>query len=300
MNTIDRVLNALEQNKGVFISGEELAYDIGVSRNSVWKAVRELRNKGYVIDSVTNRGYSLRTENDIISVQGISTFLDDKSYADYIEVYDEISSTNDMAKQKAALKPSYNHAIIAKTQTKGRGHGEKNFESPKGGIYLSVILDPNELVYKNITVCAAVYVADVLEEITKEKTQIKWVNNIYIDDKKVCGILSETIADMETGAPDTYIIGIGIKYDVLSKNELIAKLLNRIYNPEKYYTKAKLKDDYEKRLMYINQKVGFRIYETQGKKCFDAVIIGINDDGHLIVKEEDNKLRILQTGEIPE
>ncbi|MBQ8923741.1 MAG: biotin--[Lachnospiraceae bacterium] len=299
MTTRDRVLSALEHNKGEFISGEELADAIGVSRNSVWKAVRDLHEKGYTIDSVTNRGYCLTTESDIISVQGISAFLDEKSYIDYIEVYDELSSTNDVAKQKAISAPSYKHAIIAKTQTKGRGHGSTNYESPKGGIYISVILNPKELVYKNITVCAAVFVADVLEEITGENTRIKWVNNIYIDDRKVCGILSETIADMETGAPDTYIVGIGIKYDILSKNELIAKLLNRIYNPKKYYTKTEITDNYEKRLMYVNDSVKFRIYDANEEKHFNAVIVGINEDGHLIVKE-DNELRILQTGEIVE
>ena len=104
---------------------------------------------------------------------------------------------------------------------------------------------------------------------------------------------------METGAPDTYIVGIGIKYDILSKNELIAKLLNRIYNPKKYYTKTEITDNYEKRLMYVNDSVKFRIYDANEEKHFNAVIVGINEDGHLIVKE-DNELRILQTGEIVE
>ena len=297
MNTRDRVLSALESNKGQFISGEELAGLIGVSRNSVWKSVRDLKELGYAIESVTNKGYRLSEESDIISVQGISSMLDDKSYSDHIEVYEELTSTNDIAKQKAISGMTHGSVIIAKSQTKGRGHGNKDFSSPEGGIYLSILLDSGEPAYKNISMYAAVVVADVLEEITGREAKIKWINNIYIDGEKVCGILTETMVDMETGEPGTYIVGIGIRYEVASRNKVIAGILNRIYKPTKYYEPDKVIKLYEEGLMYVNESVSFKVYIDGHEEIFEAVIKGVSEDGCLIVLQDDRE-RLLRAGQI--
>ena len=103
MNTREKIVAALEAAKGDYISGEELAESIGVSRNSVWKAIKTLKEQGYNIDAVTNKGYKLSSYSDIISREGISLYLKDKKLADCIEVYDEIGSTNDLANLNAEL-----------------------------------------------------------------------------------------------------------------------------------------------------------------------------------------------------
>lgn len=98
MNTREKIIIALEKSKGDYISGEELALKLGVSRNAVWKAIKTLREQGYNIEAVTNKGYKLSTESDIISREGIALHLNDKALSECIEVYDELNSTNDQAK----------------------------------------------------------------------------------------------------------------------------------------------------------------------------------------------------------
>ena len=285
MNTKDRVLRALEENKGSFISGEELAKVIGVSRNSVWKAVHELKERGYSIESVTNRGYSLSKSCDIISVQGIAAFLYNKEDAANIEVYNEITSTSQLAKERAVMEALDKRVIIAKKQTAGKGHGRKRFESPEGGIYFSIFLSPESLKQENLPLYAAVAVADSLEK-TKAPIRIKWINDIYLEDKKICGILTEIISDLETGEISSYIIGIGINCETDNKNELIADILNRLFYPEIYYKDKEITKLYQNKLMYMNKKVRF-VINGEESDDFSAVIKGMDDSGNLIVEKSD-------------
>ena len=99
MNTKEKIIAALETSKGDFISGEELAEEIGVSRNAVWKAIKTLKEQGYNIEAVTNKGYKLSSDSDIISREGIALGLDNIDLIECIEIYEEISSTNDLAKK---------------------------------------------------------------------------------------------------------------------------------------------------------------------------------------------------------
>ncbi|MBQ9233647.1 MAG: biotin--[Lachnospiraceae bacterium] len=296
MSTKDKVLKALEEKKGNYISGEELAKTIGVSRNSVWKAVNELKAVGYNIDSVTNRGYSLSKTSDIISAQGIAAYLYNKDDALNIEVYDEIASTSRLAKEEAAMNNLNKRVIIAKTQTQGRGHGRKSFDSPEGGIYFSVIISPDFINMNYLPIYAAVVVSDVLGK-TQSDIRIKWVNNIYLHDKKICGILTENISDMETGEISSFIIGIGVNCKIGNKNELIAEILNRLFYPEIYYPEDNIIEIYQKRLLYMNERVKFLL---RGKKetNFFATILGVDEDGRLIVRLDDGIKRYLKKGEI--
>ncbi|MBR1817107.1 MAG: biotin--[Lachnospiraceae bacterium] len=296
MSTKDRVLKALEEKKGSYISGEELAKAIGVSRNSVWKAVRELKEVGYKIDSVTNRGYSLSKTSDIISAQGIAAYLYNKEDASNIEVYDEIPSTSLLAKEEAVMYNLNKHVIIAKTQTQGRGHGRKSFDSPEGGIYFSVIISPKNLEQKNLPVFAAVAVSDAIGKY-KSDIHIKWINNIYLNEKKICGILTESISDMETGEISSYIIGIGINYKVENKNELIADILNRLFYADVYYPDKNIVAIYQDRLLNLNERVRFLLRGEKETEFF-ATILYVDEDGRLVVSMDDGKIRYLKKGEI--
>lgn len=296
MSTKDRVLKALEEKKGSYISGEELAKAIGVSRNSVWKAVRELKDVGYKIDSVTNRGYSLSKTSDIISAQGIAAYLYNKEDASNIEVYDEIPSTSRLAKEEAVMDNLHKHVIIAKTQTQGRGHGSKSFDSPEGGIYFSVIISQKNIEQKNLPVFAAVAVCDAIGKY-KSDIRVKWINNIYLNDKKICGILTESISDMETGEISSYIIGIGINYKVDNKNELIADILNRLFYPDVYYQDKNIIEIYQDKLLNINERVRFLLRGEKETEFF-ATILGVDEDGRLVVSMDDGTKRYLKKGEI--
>ncbi len=296
MKTKDRVLKALEEKKGSFISGEELAKAIGVSRNSVWKSVRDLKELGYSIDSVTNKGYRLSKTSDILSVQGIAAYLHNKEDMSCIEVYEKIDSTSRLAKKQVVLENSGRHVIIAKVQTNGKGHGSRHFDSPEGGVYFSVIISPEDMQYFNLPLYAAVAVSDALGK-TKNHLKIKWINDIYYQDKKICGILTENISDMETGEISSYIIGIGINCKIDSKNELIADILNRLFYPAVYYPDSDILDIYQSRLLDLNNRVKFAV-KGDKKEEFCAVILGLDEEGNLIVREDDGTKRYLKKGEI--
>ena len=303
MSTKENVLKDLEEKKGSFISGEELAGKLGLSRNSIWKSVRDLRKSGYNIESVTNKGYSLNIDSDIISVQGIATYLSHKELMKDIEVYDEIASTNLMAKERVVLKQLERRVIVAKKQTDGQAHGKKSFSSPDGGVYLSIIINPDIIKYTNLPILAAVIVSDVLEKEEffglgnndNDVIGIEWINSIYKGNEKISGILTESISDMETGEISSYILGIGINYKLSNKNKTIAKIIERIFYIDEYYSDDKIIEKYQKRLMHIDKRVKFILYGDK-KDEFYAVILGMDNSGKLIVKKDDGTKLYLDKG----
>lgn len=239
--TKDFVLKELELNRGNYITGSALAKAKGVSRNAIWKAISDLRNDGYNIEAVSNKGYMLEGDSDIISIAGIESYLsqcttlgdaDIKHILSQIAIYDELPSTNRAAKMNLIMDELQKRIIIARTQTSGQGHSGSRYDSPEGGIYLSIILTPDEIKKSPIkTTRIGSRVGDIISEITgKTITYDKKTNRIYIGKKKVSGILTEYFADLETSEISGYVIGIGIKYPKLPKNKTIALLLNSFYS----------------------------------------------------------------------
>lgn len=239
MTTKEKVIAALEKEKGSFVSGEALAAACGVSRNAIWKSITELRESGYPIQSVTKRGHMLEETSDIISKAGICMRLP-KKLADRLQVYEELDSTNREAKRLLLAGGPVPHGtvIIAKRQTAGTGHGGKRFSSPDGGIYLSVILQPEKLsdTTSPVTERISSAVQAVLERTFAVQLDKKADSSLYLEQDKVCGILTEGMADLETGSYSSYIAGIGIwprklrgRKDIpLQKNEIIAELIKEL------------------------------------------------------------------------
>ncbi len=227
MSTRESVLKILEQNKGDFVSSSILIEETGVSRNAVWKAVNDLRASGYQIESMTNRGYKLEEDCDIISLQAIEGYLKNKKLLDKISVFDELESTNMTAKMNVITGITDKRVIIARTQTAGVGHGRKKYTSPEGGVYLSIIKYAKDMGRKKLKASdVGKTAAKVIEAETGEKTELDVkTNRIYINGKKVSGILTEYFADLETGEISSYIIGIGIRLKHVEKNRLIAALI---------------------------------------------------------------------------
>ena len=230
MATKDVVLSILEKNRGSYVSSRDIISEAGVSRNAVWKAVNELKKSGYDIESVTNKGYCLNSGSDVISVPAISNYLKDKSVADKIVIYDELASTNKAAKLSLITGADDKSIIIARRQTEGVGHSSEHYESPEGGVYISIIITPEKPGEKKLKSSAiGKKVAEVIEKQSGKKTELdKTRNRIYINKKKVCGILTEYIADLETGDVSCYIVGIGIKMKNMQKNSMIAKVIEGI------------------------------------------------------------------------
>ena len=323
MSTKNRILELLEQQRGESISGEHLAGVLGISRNAVWKAIKELQKDGYNIVAVTNKGYCLSAENDIISIPGIKPFLSERSqfYANKIQVHKSLESTNKTAKEMAVAGAEHGTIIISDCQTMGRGRYSRNFFSPSGGgLYMSIVLRPEAMHFKNptsVTAFAAVSVCEAIESISTKVPRIKWVNDIFIDGKKVCGILTEAVTDFESGGLDWVVLGIGINVhtrtedfpcDLQSiatsiypdekmsgvRNRLSAEIINRILGFETLPSETEIFEKYKKRLMVL----GKEITVIQNQMEYKATAIDVDSAGHLIVKNENGEIITVSSGEI--
>ena len=320
MSTKDKLLELFENNKGIYFSGEELANKLEVSRTAIWKAVKNLQNDGYLIDAITNKGYSLSVDTDILSPQGVYKYLDNKNRQIEIKVFDTIDSTNTYLKKNVTPSTNEGFTIIANEQTNGRGRYTRSFYSPNStGMYMSILLRPNNCSAQqslSITTMAGVAMCDTINELTNKNAKIKWVNDIYIDNKKICGILTEGSFNLETNALDYAILGIGLNIyepekgfpdDIKNiagaiykepqsdlKNKIAGIFLNNFF---KYYYSIDNKEYIEKYKAY-NFILGKQINVIKNNTQFKAKAISIDDECRLIVKYPDGKNETLQHGEI--
>ena len=213
MSLKDNILEELENNTNIYISGQALAEKFGVSRNAVWKAMNQIKKDGCKVASVNNKGYRLLSKNDVLSAEKISESMSERSKKLELIVLDSIDSTNNEAKRMTANGFRRDALIVANEQTKGRGRLGRDFYSPKNtGVYMTFLFSTNIKLSSavSVTTATAVAVVRAIESLTKAKPMIKWVNDVYIGDKKACGILTEAVTDFETGSVQSIIIGIGI------------------------------------------------------------------------------------------
>ena len=320
-----KILMCLEGNRGKSVSGEKLAADIGVSRAAVWKAVERLRKEGYPIAASTNKGYILAESSDVLSAQGILPFLSDKTYPHgekYIHTYKLLESTNEEAKQRAFNGAPQGTVILAEGQSRGRGRLGRSFFSPlKAGLYMSVVIRPDFDTGKSllVTTAASVAVCRAIKSICGVETQIKWVNDIFYEGRKVCGILTEAISNFESGRINAVIIGIGVNCNIrqedmpeeireiagnlpgaVPRNRLAAEIINELFNILNRLTEGPYPaymDEYRRRSMVLRKDI--RVYKNAAADEFiNAKAIDISDGGGLIVIYEDGTKDTLTTGEI--
>ncbi|MDR0817015.1 MAG: biotin--[acetyl-CoA-carboxylase] ligase [Clostridiales Family XIII bacterium] len=236
MTVKERVLGLLEAHRGVFVSGGQFASAAGVSRTAVWKAVSALREDGYPIEAVTNKGYRLSAESSRLSLAGMAPYFDGSDYnlqntqdtqdTQNIIIRRSIDSTNNEAKRMIADAPGaapYGTVIIAGEQTAGRGRRGRAFVSPAAdSVYMSFILKPAVKAGPPflVTIMAAVCVCEAIEEVCGAQSPyaqtplIKWVNDVFLDGRKICGILTEAVSDVESGGIESIVLGIGININV--------------------------------------------------------------------------------------
>lgn len=209
--TKDRVLDSLRSSGGSYVSGGALSAELSLSRTAVWKAVEQLRAEGFVIESAPKKGYRLLSGGDALTESGVRAYLRRRDLD--LRVYKSISSTNTVLKQLAESGEAEGTVLLAEEQTAGRGRMSRSFFSPpRSGLYMSLLLRPHlsAQLSTRITACAAVAVAEAIEELTGCRAEIKWVNDVLVDGKKVCGILTEGSIDCESGLMHYAIVGIGI------------------------------------------------------------------------------------------
>ncbi len=320
MTTKEQLLALFEANRGVYFSGEEIARKLSVSRAAVWKAVKTLQNEGYAIDAVTNKGYCLSAQTDILSAQGIQKYLNTEIKDMKISVLPTVSSTNSFVREQANNGAAPNSLVVANEQTAGRGRVGRSFYSPKDtGVYMSLLLRPKQYSAEqavSITTMAAVAVCEAIEAVSGEKAEIKWVNDIFVRGKKVCGILTEGSFGLESGMLEYAVLGIGINlYQPESgfseelqpiagaiftarrndaKNRLVSEFLNRFYGYYAESYQSSYVEQYRKRCFVIGRQVTL-ISANESK---EAVVLGIDDRCRLLVKYLDGTEDCCSSGEI--
>lgn len=320
MTTKEKLLALLEDSKGTFFSGEEIARTLQVSRAAVWKAVNALREDGYTIDAATNKGYRLSPDSDILSPQGIRRFLKPE-YRDLdLTVLPTAPSTNALVREKANQGRPEGCVIVACEQTDGRGRYGRQFFSPiDSGVYLSLLLRPTAYSPQQatcLTAAAAAAMCQAIEAVTGQQPGIKWVNDIFLHGKKVCGILTEAAVGLETGTLNYMVLGAGVNLyppaegfpeeiqsiagSVLerscpeAKNRLVGEFLNRFWD---FYTHPECRtylEDYRSRSLAIGQNVTV----LSAGRAVSAYAYGIDDDFRLLVRYENGDTEALSYGEI--
>ena len=333
MTVKESVLEALLNNKDHYLSGEELSVQLGVSRAAVCKAVKVLRSEGYEIDAVTNRGYMMPSDDTAISEAAVRNALPSSLRGMDLFVCDVLDSTN-LEARRLMLDEGYGAAgasvrtpavVLCRQQTAGRGRLGRSFFSPRDdGLYLSVVIRPDFDISRSglVTVAAAAATSEAIDETCGCSSQIKWVNDIYLKGKKVCGILTEATTDFETGQIDSLIIGIGINTsersfppelkdiagsvseEALSGHEkalLAASVIEKVVR----YTKdlSGFMDSYRSRSLVLGKSITvytgtYRKDPTQELGGRPAFAVEIEDGGGLVVEYEDGTRQTLTSGEV--
>lgn len=311
------VLSLLMKQAPSFISGEEMAQQLDVSRTAIWKAINELKKEGHLITS-DRKGYRYQT-SDILSIEGIRLHLDKDTPPLSIKLLSSSSSTMKDAKLAALEGEPSNTLVVADMQEAPKGRfGRPFFASEGGGIYMSILLRPNQSFDEmaQYTIIMAAAIVKAIETTTGIATEIKWVNDIYKDGKKICGILSEAMSDVESGQITNIVIGMGINFSIqqadfpediqdkatslfseqqptLTRNELIAAVWNEFYRILAQNNNDFL-EYYRKKSFVLGKEVTF----TQAGTTFKGTAETINEQGELIVRLKDGTQKILSSGEI--
>lgn len=315
MKIKDRLLQILERQKGRPVSGEEIARLLSVSRAAVWKAARSLREAGYDISAATNRGYVLAPDSDILSADTVCRLLERPAIR--VLCHRSLDSTNSKAMRMAAEEAPEALVVLAEEQTAGRGRRGRTFFSPaQRGLYMSILLHPDDKIANALraTIAASVAVCRTIEDLTGLAPSIKWVNDILLNGKKICGILTEGVSDFETGTVKSLAIGIGINLTTrpdefppslrdiatslgdtgVSRNEMAAGIVNRLIPLLGDIANPGLIEAYRARSSVLEKKIS---YEENGQ-VRQGRAKSIDPEGALVVENEDGSCVSLRAGEI--
>lgn len=211
----DRILDRLLRNQGEYVSGEELSREFGVSRTAIWKHIADLRGDGYQIEAHSRLGYRLQGSPDRLLSAEVRRWMEAGGLGAKIIHRESVGSTNDEARALAAAGAPEGTVVVAEEQTGGKGRLGRRWESPRGtGVWLSVILKPPlpPAEVSPLTLVAAVAVAEAIERATGLRPGIKWPNDVLVNGRKVCGILTELSAEVER--INHVILGIGINVNL--------------------------------------------------------------------------------------
>lgn len=212
--TLDKIVTLLKSHQSEFLSGEKLSKSLGLSRAAVWKNIKKLKSLGYKIESKQNLGYRLHPNDSLLFPWEISDGLQTDTIGRKIYYFDTIDSTQNFALELARKPHENGSVVIAERQTQGRGRLNRKWVSPKGGIWLSILLRPNfEPSHTSLfPMLTSLALAVAIEKTLKIKPELKWPNDVTVNSDKVAGILID--ASIESNAIDYLVIGVGINFKI--------------------------------------------------------------------------------------
>ena len=315
----EEILRLLRSADG-YISGQELCNRFGVSRTAVWKAINQLKEAGYEIEAQQNKGYRLKAAPDLMTEAEIKSLLHTDWVAKEVLYFDTIDSTNTKAQELAEKGYPSGTLVVADKQESGKGRRGRSWVSPSGaGIFMTLMIKPdiNPNNASMLTLVAALAVAKAITSVTGEEAMIKWPNDIVVNGKKVCGILTEMNAQFDY--INHIVVGIGINVHNESFPEEISQMASSLmieaggkrfhraqiiaetmsYFEQYYDTFLKTQDlsalvrEYDKLLVNRNKSV--RVLDP--KEPFDGKAMGITPKGELIVDTWESR-KLVSSGEV--
>lgn len=313
------VLRMLKENDG-YLSGQELCERFHVSRTAVWKVMKQLEAEGYEIEAVRNKGYRLKMAGDILSRAELMSSISTEWAGNDVLYFDETDSTNTEIKKAAEKGAVHGTLVVADYQFMGKGRRGRSWTSPHGvGIWMSILLRPqlHPSCASMLTLVAALAVADGIEEVCGLDTKIKWPNDIVVNGKKVCGILTEMSTELE--CINYVVVGIGINANTsefpedikdvatsllletgvrVNRSRLIGAVMKAM---EKYYALFLEHQDMSGLLDVYNEKLANKdnvVRVLAPGNEYTGTAEGINAEGELLVRMEDGELRTVISGEV--
>lgn len=308
--TKQALLQALSGAEGRYISGEQLAQTLGVSRAAIHKAAAALTTQGYTLEAAPRRGYRL-LGGDPFCADAVG------EYPAPVYVYERLDSSNQTAKRLALAGAPHGTLVLAGQQSAGRGRMGRRFESPAGkGIYLSLVLrapmPASEAL--GVTVGAAVAVARAVQKLCGIELGIKWVNDLYYQGKKVCGILTEAGTSVESGLLEWLVVGIGLNLTTTPADwpEELARTAGSLFpGGPAPVGRAALAGAIARELLALCP--GFDCLDEYRARCFvpghwvtvcaetetyAAKALAIDEEGRLVIQRENGRQEALRCGEV--
>lgn len=302
-----------------FVSGASIAEKLGITRAAVWKLVDSLRAQGYNIEAVRNRGYRLADAYDVLAHSAVAAQLP-SDLAPLVHVVGSVGSTNDEARALAESGAREYTTVIADHQTQGRGRRGRSFVSPAGtGVYLSMVLRPSlALVHAQEITCAAALAASrAIDKTFCVNTGIKWINDVYLGSGKVCGILTEAQADIETGGLSYAIVGMGVNVYAAHKAEgpvlptgagyvcdkpqqglrsaLAGRIIANMVEQQASWNREELTAAYKDKSIMEGKRI--MVHALDGTHV-QACALGVDDNLGLRVRYGDGSEAVLNSGEV--
>ncbi len=317
VNLEKEVLNALLETSD-WISGGDLASSLQTSRNTIWRQIKKLQAKGYPIESITGRGYRLDKQEDKIDPEEIKLYLNHPDRFD-LHYFTTLDSTNTYLKAQARNQAPAGTVIIADAQSKGKGRLGRSFFSPyESGVYFSLLIRPeqNQRLKKESPALAAVCLSKAVDQLLQVETNIKWVNDLYLNGKKVAGILSEGEIDFESQEIKFIVIGVGInvyapqgdfpeeikntagylltdeKRPAL-RNRIVAEFLNQWEIYQKIDKQAEAVEIFRQKNFLQGKQVNIQIRDQKMK----VKVIDINEHFALVVQDSNGTIMDIDHGE---